>query len=78
MIKVAKESRNIDNTKYSAVWPAGGKEGRPLARNLDYLYEKAEREYNSFRSNWDWFVAQQQLNQAGDPWAEVLARIYQN
>lgn len=45
---------------------------------LNQLYEKAEREYNAFISNWDWFTSPKKNNPHQNPWAEVWARIDQN
>ncbi|HHW07439.1 MAG TPA: hypothetical protein GXX34_07940 [Clostridia bacterium] len=49
-----------------------------MVHSLNQLYEKAEREYNAFAPNWDWFAAQQEKDPPHDPWAEVWVRIDQN
>lgn len=54
------------------------KEGQQVVHSLNQLYEKAEREYNAFGPNWDWFAAQQEKDPPHDEWAEVWVRIDQN
>lgn len=44
-------------------------------RLLNEMYGRLEEEYNTLRSNWEWFVAG---NSPVDPLYRILARVEQN
>lgn len=59
-------------------YPTAGKEGQHVVNSLDHLYEKAEREYNLLRSNWEWFVTQGKQNRIDGCLTAIWARVDQN
>lgn len=44
-------------------------------RELNEAYGRLEEEYNTLRSNWEWFIGE---NSSKDPVYEILRKIEQN